>query len=397
MTIPQETIPKSGQCWPAKRTAFLIIHGIGEQLRFEILDEFAASCWHSLEVLNENSSISGSHVLRTIDGRLDHAVVLARSDSEPSPVEFREYYWADKAERLVDLGAIGQWLMDISEAAQRYYKENEDLAARYSSDHVPAFSGRKFKRHWYLRYLGWSFRLLSFLPSSVIGWVLRWLSPIFFFLNPLFRWIRAELIGYVGDIVVYTASDERSQYHQAREAILNGAVQAIRGMLDDPAVFQVVVAGHSLGSVIAYDALNHINQAMNTGEISPMLAKKIHGFVTFGSPLDKIAFFFREHTPEDEYLRRQILDHYHSFKAKPLDEYHNPRTLSNPLQRYLEHVEWVNFWDRNDPISGCLDFYAVDENIELSMGKSITETHTWYLQSGEMTGTLLKKMINSAP
>jgi len=35
--------------------------------------------------------------------------------------------------------------------------------------------------------------------------------------------------------------------------------------------------------------------------------QKLRGLLTFGSPLDKIYYFFREHVKEDQAIRAQIL------------------------------------------------------------------------------------------
>jgi pimeloyl-ACP methyl ester carboxylesterase len=211
------------------------------------------------------------------------------------------------------------------------------------------------------------------------------------FLNPLFKWIETVLVNFIGDIVIYTASDARSRFYDARLRILDGAVEALRGLLEEGRYGRVIVAGHSLGSVIAFDALNRLNQMMNLGVVDARLAKKIQDFVTFGSPLDKIAFFFRERTRDDEYIRRQILQHFHSFKARPLSEQPNPKEISDPFRALLEHVRWINFWDPADPISGCLDFYRVDQNVMFSMGKSSFAAHSAYWEWMEMHEQIIRE------
>lgn len=102
--------------------------------------------------------------------------------------------------------------------------------------------------------------------------------------------------------------------------------------------------------------------------------------VTFGSPLDKIAFFFREHTPDSQYIRRQILSHLHGFKGRDLILQQEARSVRNPIRRYLDHVRWLNFWDPQDPISGHLDFYEIPEqdNIQLALGLPWGKAHIGY-------------------
>lgn len=375
---------------PAGRTAVLVIHGIGEQLPFQVLDAFAAGCWNALEQQGGGCSYAGRHEVRRCREGLDHAIVLDRLPGSTPEIEFREYYWADKVERLVELPDIVEWLIAVSEGARRFYDDNAALVRKYASEGHAPFRRGVFQRYWYFKELGWLLRLLALFPWKLLHWSTFWLSPVFLFLNPLLRWVQETVLSYLGDVVVYTSSDRRSEFYRSREAILSGATDAIRSMLEDPAVSRVVVAGHSLGSVIAYDALNRVNRGMNAGEFDPSLAGKLTTLITYGSPLDKIAFFFREHTPRDEYLRRQILQHHHSFKAKPLDELPNPRELTNPFRRYLDGMYWVNYWDRQDPVSGSLDFYQVDTNVELTMHAGSIRAHTSYVQHAPFLDAVAK-------
>jgi hypothetical protein len=66
-----------------------------------------------------------------------------------------------------------------------------------------------------------------------------------------------------------------------------------RGGKDEELLYDsVVIAGHSLGSIAAYDVLNRMlnDDARSGGKIGVL--KRTTGFVTFGSFLDKTAFIF---------------------------------------------------------------------------------------------------------
>ncbi len=373
--------------WPEVPAAVLVIHGIGEQHPFQTLDAFTAACWNVLEKLNGGPLLSGSHRIRSRDGWTENYISLTRSAQERAPIEFHEYYWAHKVQGIATLHDIVTWLIDTSEGARKFYEENEQLSKKYEGTGVTAFAKGRFRRHWYLKHLGLVMRLLSLFPAAVPIRISR-------ILRPVLRWIEKRATDYVGDIVIYTSTDVKSKFHAVRQSILDGAVGEIRTLLDDPRCRRIVVAGHSLGSVIAFDALNRINHEMNVGIIRKEKGRKIAGMVTFGSPLDKIAFFFREHTPDQEYLRRQILMHYHGFKARPLTEQPNPRELSNPIVPLLEHVRWLNFWDVHDTISGQLDFYRVDENILLDMGKGIAGAHTAYWEEEKMYDKIIATFLS---
>ncbi|MDD8018477.1 MAG: hypothetical protein PHP42_08890 [Bacteroidota bacterium] len=372
-------------------TAVLVIHGIDEQLPFQTLDEFTSTLWNVMEQRNDTSLLPGHHCIVQRQGWIENYISLESGARANSTVDVYEYYWAYKAERHVALGDIVEWLIATSDGAQKYYKENEKLAETYEGTGVKAFSKKTFKKRWYLKQLGWLMRVLSFVPSVLSTWIAHNLSWLIMVLNPVMQWVEQQMIDYIGDVVIYTSADKRSKFYEVRADILNGAVDELTALLNDPKYTQVIVAGHSLGTVIAFDALNRINHEMNTGTVDRKLARKITGFVTFGSPLDKIAFFFREHTPNEEYLRRQILNHYHSFKAKPLTEQPNPKELSNPFLPLLDHVYWINFWDPEDKVSGQLDFYRVDKNIQLALEKNVLSAHTAYWQHQEMYRIILDR------
>lgn len=374
--------------WPKERTAILVIHGIGEQNPFETLDAFAGTFWNVLEDLNEGSFFPGQH--RAVDrgGWVQNYISIRRNGGKNSAIDVYEYYWAHKVQRQATFSDIISWLVDTSEGARKFYAENEQIAEKYERDRVVAFEDKKFKRHWYLRYLGPLMRIVTIFPAAVPK-KLSWL------LAPLVNWFQRKSIDYIGDVVVYTTTDIKSRFFEIRKQILDGAAAELLALLQDKRYAKVIVAGHSLGSVIGYDALNRTNHAVNLKQVKPALARKVKGFVTFGSPLDKVAFFFREHTPDDQYLRRQILTHYHSFKAKPLTEQENPKELGNPFKDYFDHVHWMNFWDREDLVSGSLDFYRVDENLEVKMGANGIAAHLAYWEFRAMYEMVAKKLFVS--
>jgi len=372
-------------------TAFLVIHGIGQQHPFETLDSFASALWNTLEEGRQTAVLKGKHRIASREQWIQHYVSLSAKQKDKADVY--EYYWAHKAQRQVELKDIVEWLIQTSDGARKYYDENEEIAATYERTGVSAFHNNKFKKRWYLKHLGWLMRVLSIFPSIVSTWITARLGWLLMLLNPLFRWIEQTMIDFIGDVVIYTSTDIKSKFFLVRSEILNGAAEELKALLENPQYKQIVVAGHSLGSVIGFDTLNRINHAMNIGKINPRLAKKITGFVTFGSPLDKIAFFFRERTPDDQLLRRQILNHYHSFKAKPLEQLPEEKILSNPFKRMLEHVVWLNFWDPMDKVSGQLDFYKVDKNIQMNLGKNLATTHSAYWKEPEMYKVIVKQWL----
>jgi len=160
---------------------------------------------------------------------------------------------------------------------------------------------------------------------------------------------------------------------------------------------RIIIAGHSLGSVIAYDVLNRLNIEANLERAESHLTGALKGLVTFGSPLDKTAFFFREHTAKDQYIRRQIIEHLFSFKAKPLDLQKNDVRVENTIAPKLNSIQWINFYDDLDPVSGHLDFYRVDENIKMSLGKPWGLAHIAYWSDSQMYARIVEYFLAKPP
>ncbi len=362
--------------WPIKKTVFLIIHGIGQQDPFETLDSFARPFWEALSSrLNPGEKIEGYHKQLDWKDWVENYVSLTKDGNQEKPIDFYEYYWAYKMERQITLAEIYDWLVRTSDGASKYYAENLQKNLQEERKDVKVFTKEgAFKKRGYLKRMGLYLRILLFISKLFSKVFPEGLTRIIY---SMLGKAGKVIIDYVGDIAIYTTTDVKSRHYEIRQAVLNGAVQKIIKLLEG-GYEQIIIAGHSLGSVVAYDALNRINQQMNVGNVEKNFSSKLVGLVTFGSPLDKIAFFFREHIERNKYIRRQILEHFHSFKAKKSTaSYRHP--LSNPLSRLLDHIVWVNYWNKNDPISGHLDFYEIpDGNVHLPLNAPWGVSHVKY-------------------
>ena len=185
------------------------------------------------------------------------------------------------------------------------------------------------------------------------------------------RIVQAFLKNFVGDVAVYVNADAKAKNYAARRAILSGATLAMTRILkDDPRSYQqIIVAGHSLGSVIAYDVLNEVmNRRLATtdqvvgavparAEIHQNDLDKIKGLITFGSPLDKVVYFFREYVPPEQNVRAQISSFLHSFRKRPSQRDYGIYKVQPYRADSLDHVHWLNAWSKQDPVSGMLHFY----------------------------------------
>jgi pimeloyl-ACP methyl ester carboxylesterase len=141
----------------------------------------------------------------------------------------------------------------------------------------------------------------------------------------------------------------------------------------------IIIVGHSLGSVIAYDTLNTllVSDAITCGALR--VKERTRLFLTVGSPLDKVTYLYSSQTTETSY--RNALD-----------------SAFAPMQSCAEarnSIPWVNLRAAWDPIAGPLDYfdpYPHEENAPRAVA-NITESdapwnpieaHTNYWRRAEL-------------
>jgi hypothetical protein len=201
--------------------------------------------------------------------------------------------------------------------------------------------------------------------------------------------IRGFMIEYIGDVVAYVNAHEASEFHDIREAIrkiahdLGAAIYALRRSGDDPAPLysRVVMAGHSLGSVIAYDTLNRL-LLEDSWLRQPDVLKRTAALVTFGSPLDKTAFIFRSQKPVEAEVREALAAGVQPLIAEV---------------GYRQAIKWFNLWSAQDWISGRLTYYDENppvpawqvDNAEDEYADVPLLAHVMYWRSPRLASTLL--------
>ncbi|MBI4336724.1 MAG: hypothetical protein HY683_02695 [Chloroflexi bacterium] len=397
--------------WPGERSAVLVVHGIGQQSPFDALDAFVQGLLATLEGDGKPGAVTARHRVRDFDGRTENYISLLRDGQEATAIDCYEYYWAHETERRISVGEVFDWLVTVGASAQRYYDDMQALADAYEQQGQEAFgrqyvvAGRpRFKKYWYLKNLGFALSMSRVLMTLLDPLASRFpvvMKPVKLGVSLVGAVAKPFIVGSVGDVAIYTTMDMKSKHYEVRQRILNGSVKKLSWLLTSqgkggPAYGRVVLAGHSLGSVVAYDSLNRINNAINIGLLEPGLAGKLRGLVTFGSPLDKIAFFFDERSPRSQYLKKQLLAQYHSFKRRPAyPNWTPPRTLHPDIRRYLDGTRWLNFWARRDPVSGPLDFYEIPkgDNRELPLDGRWGSAHSQYWAHQQMYHEIVRDLL----
>lgn len=181
----------------------------------------------------------------------------------------------------------------------------------------------------------------SFVYSSV------WVWP---FLIVLSAQIRTVLIEYVGDVAIYVTPNKLDRFDDVRNKIKDLARNVASAVYlaceegtDNQFLYnQVATVGHSLGSVIAYDTLNRLMLDDWIARNHLGIANRTNSLVTFGSPLEKTAFFFTIQGKDTLRIRERL-----AATVQPMIE---------SYQKFRK-FPWINIYSRNDIVSGKLEFY----------------------------------------
>ncbi|QJP13589.1 hypothetical protein G3545_07915 [Starkeya sp. ORNL1] len=222
-----------------KRTAVVLIHGMGEQWPMETLRGFADAAWTKdpelipegqTQIYSTPDRITGSFELRRITTRY-------WSGEKRRRVDFFEFYWAHMMQGNT-LGAVIGWL--------------KRLLVR-SPSRVPA----RLKAGWIvgliLSLIIGVFVLITALKLwDLVGWPSFILSAIVAAASLLATvWI----VPVLGDAARYLSPAPGNV--AARQAIREAGIDLITKLHTSGQYDRIILAGHSLGSVIGYDILNH--------------------------------------------------------------------------------------------------------------------------------------------
>jgi pimeloyl-ACP methyl ester carboxylesterase len=149
------------------------------------------------------------------------------------------------------------------------------------------------------------------------------------------RAARRFLAESLGDVQVYAERDENSEHYAAREAVLKEAEKTFE-LISRRGYQHIVVIGHSLGSVIAFTALDRLVRR------SPPLLPRIDAFITVGTALEKVRYFFERRKEHDEAAAARLIA---------------------PAKTIATGRAWLNLWYANDVVANPITTFA-SEGIE---------------------------------
>ncbi len=380
--------------------AVLVCHGMGQQVRFETIGQIAAA------VLKEAVKRKCTDTKSAVELSVQNESFLARAElswttpaGKPHSVHIYEAYWAPVTEGKVTYWDTVSFLFSAAWkglTSSKFFRQGAFQRYLFGGlRDLPIFAGTKMGLLGVLAFLilqvlaitvvlakladqlkqietaHFAIKqvLLILLPGAhqvcnpaasphervfaalaLVGWYLLVAEILF---------ARYFLIQYAGDVAAYISPYKASKFDDIRNKIQSigmNVAKVIYGFGNTtivPDYKRVVIAGHSLGSVLAYDTLNAI---INLDLTSPTPGSKqvfarTHRLITFGSPLDKTAFLFRNQSNHvKDPLREQMASTY--------------QPLILDYDRFRKPDFWINLWSPLDIISGSLEYYDFPWNPE---------------------------------
>ena len=185
---------------------------------------------------------------------------------------------------------------------------------------------------------------------------------------------RSLLLSHVSDVSLYVTSDRLSSRARTRRAILDEGEELLLDLLDS-GYEGVYVAGHSLGSVISLDLLDRLARRHAVGQSLPLA--RLKGLLTFGSPLDKVAYFFRQRPAEGEAVRAQLLNLLHGVRRRPDMRDYGPYMLVKHEPPF-EHIDWLQVHAPGDLLSDRLIHYRVNRRVVLAQFNPLTAHNSYW-------------------
>lgn len=402
--------------WINENTALLVVHGIGNQMPMETLEQFGRNLIQTYKKHMPEAEFTIEHLVRPKaadeGGRewYDNYIRIKKDDSGYH-LDLYEFYWAHYTEGTAEWSDINKWLLGITSGAKKFYRQNIKLSQ--------TLNDRSIVNHpfVYFSFIGIASHILLLVKASSSGFkaILSYI-PVFGLLlqriyDSLFTTAADTVTNVLGDLVAYTVTDAKSKYYPVRRAILDGAVKSILFLMEtgkktfdstgkltglERSYPNILIAGHSLGSVIAYDAINRVNLMINCCEVETYeknghckflnrsVCDQLKGLITFGSPLDKTAFFLRENIPAEQFVRQQLLNNFMTFKQRNWTPELKLTTgffeVKNEVsKRLLDNMPWRNYYDHRDYVSGDLDYYQGLTNVHCGFPKRMGSfTHSTY-------------------
>lgn len=394
--------------------AMIICHGMGQQVPFETLDAVAMAITDEHRGKNtdpNNTQRSVDVVLRFVrptnsEKFIPRAEITLKQDGQADKtIHLYEAYWAPLTEGVISYTKTAIYLLcagckGLRESCNK--KFSRWMFGGEKSLPIEPDSGRlllvalliavpllalPIASVFFARSIVNDYRTCACLDAEISTNTFI-LIVIIAFLLLLSYFIRKFVVQYMGDVIIYVSSNEVNCFWKVRDEIkqiglvlakvVYGAVGTHHNQTDVPPSLsgeateksapnflysKIVVVGHSLGSVIAYDTLNAIINQDQLDNDMRRVVDRTEVFITLGSPLDKIAFLFRQKA-KNAFTRDMLAA---AYQPMILDYKSRPRW-------------WINVFCKRDFISGSLEYFDDPDgaNTKPCRVRNFSDPYKWF-------------------
>lgn len=247
-----------------KRVAIVVIHGIGEQIPMETLSGFIDAVWTTDTALvsvekkhpDTGESRTGNAAwykpdprTRNFDLRLITTETYETQAKDRRRADFFEFYWAHRITGT-QFDQVRAWIFG--------------LMLRNPRKKVPPPLLPAWLAMWFLLLIGMAIVVVA---NRMFGGAAMALASAVYVLAS--SWVIGKLNAVVGDIVRYVDPSPRNI--KTRQEIREDGVRLLETLMgvDDTGAChgsdydRVIVAGHSLGTIVGYDIISHAFGRLN--------------------------------------------------------------------------------------------------------------------------------------
>ncbi|HNP83866.1 MAG TPA: hypothetical protein PKN47_20570 [Nitrospira sp.] len=239
---------------PQGRVAVVLIHGIGDQHPMNTLRDFINGLYPSKR--GETRVFSKPDRVSDV---LDLRRMAANPDVTGISTDFYELYWAHLMQGST-LAHVGDWFFVL---LLRWPSRVPHPLLKFWVAGWILLLGSAITAVFYALPRNVLEALLSSGPGIVPGALLSWAGVVGLILSVTGALLGKFALGYLADAARYLRPAPENI--GVRQEIRNAGLEVLRKLHDEPSqrYDRIVVVGHSLGSVIAYDILTHLWQEMH--------------------------------------------------------------------------------------------------------------------------------------
>ena len=247
-----------------KRVAIVVIHGIGEQVPIETLSSFIDTVWtNDMALVSADKPHPDTGDTRTsnaawfkpdprtrnFDLRLITSETYETQSRERRRADFFEFYWAHRVTGT-QFDQVRAWIFGLMLRNPR---------SKVPPPLLPAWFGM-----WILLLVGVATAIVA---NRLLGGEAMVLASAVYAL--VSSWLIGKLNAFVGDIVRYVDPSPRNI--KTRQEIREDGVRLLETLMgvDEAGACRgsdydrVIVVGHSLGTIVGYDIINHAFGRLN--------------------------------------------------------------------------------------------------------------------------------------